>query len=239
MDGVSFILAGVAVYVAVAVFIGGSVYKLYQWVTTPRSTVRLGMFPRPEKRFGRGLKLVKDTLLFPQVMDNDRIMWIFVIMLHLVGLATFFGHMRLFGEFGPLINLIGTGTMNTLSFIGGGTAGIVLLVTTLYLLVRRFKSPYRDISVPEDYLLLLLILLIIMLGNHLRFFAHFDVADYQVYMNSLVAFKPDFPAAIAQSGARWVLVGHVFTASLLLMYFPFSKLVHFFGSFASNLVRSD
>jgi nitrate reductase gamma subunit len=36
-----------------------------------------------------------------------------------------------------------------------------------------------------------------------------------------------------------VLTGHVLTASLLLIYFPFSKLVHFFGSFAGNLMRSE
>jgi len=239
MNWLSFIMAGVMVYVAIAVFLAGTTYKIYHWLRTPKSPVRLGMFPRPENSFGRGLKLVKDSIVFPQVLDNDRIMWFFVIMLHIVGLGTFIGHMRMLGEFAPLYNWLGEDGMNTLSYIGGGSAGIILLVTVLYLLFRRFKAPYRDISVPEDYLLLLLILLIIMLGDHLRFFAHFDVADYQAYMKSLLTFSPAFPAAIAESGARWVLASHVFTASLLAIYFPFSKLVHFAGSFAANLVRSD
>jgi len=239
MDWLSFIVAGVMVYVAIAIFVVGTVYQIYRWLKTPKSPVRLGMFPRPAGTFGRGLKLVKDSLVFPQVLDNDRIMWFFVVMLHIVGLGTFIGHLRLFGEFPPLYNLLGSEVMDTLSFIGGGSAGIVLLVAVLYLLFRRFKTPYKDISVPEDYLLLLLILFIILLGDHLRFFAHFDVTDYQAYMNSLIHFRPDFPAEIAESGAKWVLVGHVFTANLIFIYFPFSKLVHFVGGFAGNLIRSD
>lgn len=232
-------MAGVMVYVAVAVFLFGTIYKIYQWAKTPKSKVKMGLFPRPRTNFGRGLKMVKDSIVFPQVLDNDRIMWFFVVMLHIMGVGTFIGHLRMFGEFAPLYNWLGSEGMNTLSYIGGGSAGIILLVTALYLLFRRFKSPYRDISVPEDYILLLLILLIIMLGDHLRFFAHFDVADYQAYMTSLVTFSPSFPASIAESGARWVLASHVFTASLLAIYFPFSKLVHFIGSFAGNLIRSD
>ena len=77
MDWLSFIVAGVMVYVAIAIFVVGTVYQIYRWLKTPKSPVRLGMFPRPAGTFGRGLKLVKDSLVFPQVLDNDRIMWFF------------------------------------------------------------------------------------------------------------------------------------------------------------------
>ncbi len=239
MGWVGFLFAGIMVYIAVAVFIIGSAYKIYRWWKTPRSPVRLGMFPRPRSNFGRGLKLAKDSLIFPQVLDNDRVMWFFVITLHLVAVGTFIGHLRLFGEFQPLVNVIGSQNMDTLSFIGGGTAGVVLLAAVLFLLFRRFKSPYRELSVPADYYLLFLILFIIIFGDHLRFVAPFHASDYQAYMASLVRFSPSFPQEIAESGSKWVLISHVFTANLLLIYFPFSKLVHFVSGFAGNLIRSD
>lgn len=239
MDPLSFFMAGISVYAGIAIFVIGMAYKIYCWLRTPKSSVKLGMFPRAKNGWDRGLRMVRDTFVFPQVLDNDRTMWFFVLLLHIVGLGTFIGHLRMVGEFQPLYNWLGAEGMEMVSFIGGGMSGIILLITVSYLLVRRFKTPYKEISVPEDYLLLLLILLIIVLGDHLRFFADFAITDYQAYVKSLLAFSPSFPAAIAASEARWVLSAHVFTASILLAYFPFSKLVHFVGSFAGNLIRGE
>jgi nitrate reductase gamma subunit len=129
--------------------------------------------------------------------------------------------------------------METLASWVGGAIGISLFIAFTYFLLRRFKSPYRELSVPEDYLLLLLILLLVLLGDHLRLTQPFDLANYRDYMSSLLSFKPSFPAEIASSPAKWILVGHVLTANLLLIYFPFSKLVHSIGGFAGNLLRSE
>jgi len=129
--------------------------------------------------------------------------------------------------------------MEWFSLLSGGTIGVVLMVALLYLLARRFKSPYKDISTPEDYILLVLILMVVLMGNHLRFFGDVHVTEYREYIRSLLTFSPIFPAALAASATRWSLVAHVFFANLLLMYLPFSKLVHFAGSLAVNMVRSE
>ena len=239
MDWFSFVTAGLLVYVAVAVFLLGSAYKIVKWMRRPKSPVKQGLFPKPSGAGGRLLKLGKDNFIFPQVLDTDRWMWFFVIGMHLAGVGLFFGHTRLFGDVGLAISLLGEEGMNTLGAYLGGTIGIALFIAFTYFLIRRFKSPYKDISIPEDYLLLVLILVLITLGNHLRLTHPFELADYRAYMESLVAFSPAYPQAIAESASRWVLTGHVLTASLLLIYFPFSKLVHFFGSFAGNLMRSE
>ena len=94
-------------------------------------------------------------------------------------------------------------------------------------------------SVPADYLLLLLILLLVLLGDHLRLTHPFELADYRAYMSSLLAFKPEYPPAIAESAAKWVLTSHVLTANMLLIYFPFSKLIHSVGTYAGNWLRSE
>jgi nitrate reductase gamma subunit len=169
----------------------------------------------------------------------SRVMWTFIIFLHLAIVAAFVGHLRLINEFTPLANSLGAEGMDQFSFIAGGTVGIIFLVALLYFFMRRFKSPHKDISTPEDYILLILILFIVLMGNHLRFFGDIHVTEYREYVRSLLAFKPDFPSDLADSSTRWVLVTHVLFANAFFIYFPFSKLVHFVGTFAVNLIRSE
>jgi nitrate reductase gamma subunit len=238
MNWLSFILAGIMVYVAVAVFFGGSIYRIVKWFKTPKSPVRQGMFPQPRGP-ARFLKLGKDSLIFPQVWSTDRWMWFFVFGMHLAGIGLFIGHLRLLFEFTPLYNAVGDSSMEKMAGWVGGAIGIALFIAFTYFLLRRFKSPYRELSVPEDYLLLLLILLLVLLGDHLRFTQPFELADYREYTTSLIHLRPAFPTNIAVSPSKWILVGHIFTANLLLIYFPFSKLVHSIGGFAGNLLRSE
>jgi nitrate reductase gamma subunit len=239
MDWFSYLAAGIMVYVAVAVLIFGTAYRIYHWLRINRSSVKLGMFPRPKNKWAKGFKLAKDSFLFPQVLGVDPTMWFFVLLLHIGGIGAFVGHLRLFNEFTPIANALGDDGMAQFALWTGGTIGIVLLVSVTYLILRRFKSPYKDLSIPEDYLLLVLILIILLFGNHLRFFGDVHVAEYREYIHSLLAFSPAFPEAIAESATKWVLVSHVITANLLFIYFPFSKLIHSIGTFAGNLIRSE
>ena len=48
--------------------------------------------------------------------------------------------------------------------------GIIMLIALGYYLFRRFASPYKDISVPEDFILIILLIGIVGLGAHMRFF---------------------------------------------------------------------
>jgi len=239
MDWFSFLVAGVLVYVAVVIFIMGTAYRIYQWFTVSRVNIRLGMFPRPKNRWERGIKLFKDSLLYPQVIGVDATMWFFVLLLHIGGIGAFIGHLRLFREFTFISNALGEEGMAQFALWTGGTIGILLLISVTYFILRRFKSPYKDLSTPEDYLLLVLVLIILLFGNHLRFFGDVHVAEYREYIHSLLAFRPAFPEAIAESSTKWVLVSHVLTSNFLFIYFPFSKLIHSVGTFAGNLIRSE
>jgi len=239
MDWFSYLVAGILVYIAVAIFILGITFRIYQWFSVNRSSVKLGMFPKPKNRWARGFKLFKDTFLYPQVLGVDAAMWFFVLLLHFGGIAAFVGHLRLFNEFTFIANALGDEGMAKFAMWSGGTIGIILLVSVTYLIMRRFKSPYKDLSTPEDYLLLVLVLVILLFGNHLRFFGDVHVAEYREYIHSLLAFRPAFPEAIVESSTKWVLVSHVLTSNLLFIYFPFSKLIHSVGTFAGNLIRSE
>jgi nitrate reductase gamma subunit len=93
------------------------------------------------------------------------------------------------------------------------------------------------VSVPEDYILLVLLILAVVMGNLMRFAGDIHVGEYRGYLQSLLSFRPAFPEALAASSARWTLVFHVLFANLVFIFFPFSKLVHVIATFPANLAR--
>lgn len=239
MDTFSFIVAGIMVYIAVAVFIGGMIYQITGWFRAPKSSVRLGLFPRPKTKTGRFFKVLKDSFIFPQSYSVDKATWIFAIVFHGALLAILLAHFRLVREFTPLVKLLGLDGLDSLSALGGKTLGIIIIFPVLFYLFRRFITPHKELSVPEDYFLVIILICIIAFGDHLRFFGDFHVADYREYVQSLLVFKPYYPEAIASSSSRIVLSLHVMFVNILVIYFPFSKLMHIVGTFAANKVRSD
>lgn len=239
MDIFSFIVAGIMVYIAIAVFITGMTFRIISWFRVPKSSVRLGLFPKPKTRVGRFFKVLKDSFLFPQSYSVDKVTWLFTIIFHGSLLVILLAHFRLIHEFTPLANLLGVDGMNTLSAIGGKTLGIIIIFPVLFYLFRRFVSPHKDLSVPEDYFLVIILIFIIAFGDHLRFFADFHVEDYRQYVQSLLVFKPAYPEAIANSSSKIVLSLHVLSVNIFILYFPFSKLMHIIGTFAANKIRSE
>lgn len=239
MDLFSYLTSGLGVYVALAVFTVGMGWRAYQWATTPRSPVRLGLFPKPKSGAGRFGKLLKDTFVAPQSFEIEPGMWVMAMVFHVAAVAAFVGHLRLVHEFTPLVSALGIEGMNAFAGIAGGAAGIAMLVAALYWLFRRTYGPYKNLSVPEDYLLLVLLLLIVGMGDHLRFVGTLHAPTYIAWFQSLLAFRPAFPAELASSPTKWALDFHMLFVDVFLIYFPFSKLTHAIGAFATNLVRSS
>jgi nitrate reductase gamma subunit len=128
-------------------------------------------------------------------------------------------------------------------FIGRGLVGLVLALALLFFLFRRFVSPNRDLSVPEDYYLLILLFLTVIFGSEMDWarrwydYSEMTVQDYRAYLFSLLMLKPVLPAAITGSGHSFMLVLHVFFANLFLMFFPFSKIMHAFAALPINKLR--
>lgn len=232
-------VAGRMVWVSVPFFFAAMAFRIYVWLRVPRSEMKLGIFGQEEHRKARWLKLGKDSLLFPQVLDIDRRMWAFVVSLHLAGIVLFIGHLRLIFEFTPLANALGDRGMEQFAFLTGGAIGIILLITVLYFLIRRLTFPGKNISAPEDYFLLILLLLVIFTGEYMRFFGDIPITAYRQYVNSLFSFNPYIPTALDTSPARWSLGIHVMFANMLIFYLPLSRMMHFVGSFATNLIRSE
>lgn len=225
------------VYVAVTVFFIGMAFQVYQWLRAPKTRIKTGYFPKPRTSAERWLKVAEDAFVFPEVIKFDRWMWFFTILFHFGLLGAFVGHLRLLQEFTPLVDLLGPKAMDRFALWSGGVMGIVLIVGLIYYFIRRLAFPFSDLSVSEDYILLILLILTVVMGNLMRFFGDIHVGDYRAYLQSLLTFRPAFPGALATSSTRWALVFHVLFANLVFVFFPFSKLVHVIATFPANLAR--
>jgi nitrate reductase gamma subunit len=108
-------------------------------------------------------------------------------------------------------------------------SGIVLLAAVSYLFARRlFIRQVRYISLAADYFPLLLIFGIALTGILMRYFIKIDVTAAKELTMGLVTFQPTIP-----QGVGTVFYVHLFFVSVLLAYFPFSKLMHLGGVFLS------
>lgn len=239
MDTFSFIASALGVYVGIAVFTLGMAWRAWQWSTTPKSPARFALYPKPKTPLGRFGALMRDTFIAPQSYKVAPTIMIAAMAFHLAALAAFVGHLRLIHEFTPLVNAFGMEWMNRFAGLAGGAAGIVMLIAVLYWIARRTFGPYKVLSVPEDYFLLFLLLGIIVMGDHLRFVGGLHAPTYIEWFQSLLRFQPAWPAAIANSGEKWALNFHMLFVDAFLIYFPFSKLTHAIGAFATNAVRSS
>jgi len=213
MDWFSFLVAGIMVYLSIAIFLGGTICRIIKWQRHHRNVITQGL------------------------PNTKRLMQFFVIALHAIGLGLFLGHTRIFGDVSFALSMFGEDTLNLVGNILGTGLGLFLIIIIGYLLIRRLRSPRKEFAKYTDYFVLLLILLIILLGNYLRLTKPFGLEDYRDYMASLVALNPAFPVTIAASPARWILTGHVLAANLLLAYFPFSNLIPTICSFVNKHLR--
>jgi nitrate reductase gamma subunit len=115
---------------------------------------------------------------------------------------------------------------------------VVIVAAATYLFIRRVVIPQvKYISLPADYFPLFLILGIAITGILMRYFTRIYVVGIKELMMGLVTFKPTIPEGIGS-----LFYAHLFLVSILLMYFPFSKLMHMGGVFMSptrNLANNN
>lgn len=107
--------------------------------------------------------------------------------------------------------------------------GITLLIALLYLLSRRLFFPReRTLSLPSDYIPLILLILITITGLLMRYLIPVDVTQVKELAQGLISFQPPVSPDL-----HWLFMLHLLFVSLLLAYFPFSKLMHSAGIFFS------
>jgi nitrate reductase gamma subunit len=191
------------------------------------------LFPAPKSGSGTFWGVLKQSFFFPGLFKGDRNLWIAAWVFHAALALILVGHLRVFtGLFDRIMISMGI-NVDSLSANSGGVAGIVILLTGLWLLFRRASiRRVREITNFSDFIALLLVLAIIITGDLMRFGAHFDLAITRAYFFHLVTFT--FAGmALPQSGMFWT---HFILVQLLVMYIPFSKILHFGGIFFTQSI---
>jgi nitrate reductase gamma subunit len=203
-------------YVATIILVGGLAYKIVQYARTP-APLKIPTTPAPTTRSGVAMRMVREVVLFESLFKGTKWTWLFGWLFHLALLLEFFRHLRY------VVTFEGMQYLQPLYY-----AGMVMLVGLAGLLARRFLvDRVRYISAPSDYLMLLLLLAIAATGVLMTFVSHTDIVALKAFMLGLIYF--DWQPLPADG----LLLIHLGLVVLLMVIFPFSKLLHAPGVFFS------
>ena len=148
---------------------------------------------------------------------------------HLVGLLT---PIQVFDAIG-----ISHGAKQLLAVIAGGIAGVMALVGGGMLFHRRWTDPrIRKTSSTWDIAILAMLLVQLVLGLLTIFVSlgHLDGHEMVKFMSwAQGIFFFDSAAASYIADVAWVFKLHLFLGLLIIMVFPFTRLVHIVSGFAA------
>ena len=202
----------VALCAATAVLVAGIARKIVQYVRTP-APLKIPTTPAPVTRTGVAVRLVREVVLFESLFKASKWKWLFGWIFHAALLVVLIGHLRYFTE--PV--------WAPVAFIQGIApyAGLAMIAGLGGLWARRFLvDRVRYISAPSDHLMLALLVAIGGSGVAMRFGVHTDIVALKAFALGLV--RLDWQP-IPSDG---VLVLHLVLVAVLMVVFPFSKLLH-------------
>ncbi|MBU8934008.1 MAG: respiratory nitrate reductase subunit gamma [candidate division Zixibacteria bacterium] len=227
----NYFILGILPFITVLIFVLGMGYRLYTWFHTPQPGA-LTLFPAPKAGSETFFNVLKESFLFPSLFQGDKVLWGISWIFHVMLALIFVGHIRVVTDFPKLWAALGINA-DKMSAVSGGAAGILIMVLAIVLIVRRLAVPrVRQISNLPDYITLLLITAILVTGNAMRFGEHFDLEITRTYFSALFTFS--LSAAIIPQVGMFTL--HFLLAQLLIIFIPFSKIMHFGGMFFTQTV---
>jgi len=226
VNAFSVFVGGVLPYVALLVFLAGMIYRFNVWFKTPQPG-KMTLFTNQSESTAKSV--LGEALFFPSLFRGDKTLWFFAWVFHVTLALVFLGHVRVFTGLADSVMMsmgMSEESIKTLSATAGGGAGILLLATGALLLIRRFATKrVREISGAPDFFALFLLIAIIVTGDIMRFGGeHFDLEQTRVWAVSLLTFSPKVP-----DNQTFLL--HAMLAQFLIIYIPFSKILHFGGIF--------
>ncbi len=213
------VLFAALLYVATAVLVGGLAYRIRDYARTP-APLKIPTTPAPVTRGGVALRLLREVALFESLFRSNLWTWAFGWMFH-VGLAlVLVRHLRYFVE--PV--------WSWLAFVQpfGVYGGFLMTAGLAGLWARRFLvARVRYISTPSDHLMIALLLAIAGTGLAMKYVAHTDIVALKAFTLGLLYF--DWQPLPADP----LVYVHLALVALLMLIFPFSKLLHAPGVFFS------
>jgi nitrate reductase gamma subunit len=260
MIGLTTLFGVVIPYLAILIFIVGVVWRILEWAKIPvpfripttcgqaRSLpwIKQERLDSPFTTWEVIGRMALEVLLFRSLFRNTKSelreggkvtyghiqwLWLFGLLFHYSFLVIVIRHLRFFVEPIPsLVQIISsvdgffqitvpTLFLTDIAFVGAVT----------YIFLRRVFIPnVRYISLPADFFPLFLLLGIGITGVLMRNVWKVDLLSVKELAMGLFTFHPAVPQGIGS-----IFYVHLFLVSVLLAYFPFSKLMHAGGVFLS------
>lgn len=206
-------------YFAFAVLAAGLAYKIYDFARTP-APLSIPTTPAPTTTSGVAFRMAREVVLFESLFKGNLWIWLFGWLFHMGLFLVLVRHLRYFIEPVP----------GWLAFMQpfGKYAALMMVAGLAGLWARRFLvERIRYISTPSDHLWLVLLLGIGITGTAMTFVMHTDIVAVKAFFLGLMTF--DVQALPAHAG----LYIHLSLVALLMILFPFSKLLHAPGIFFS------
>jgi len=247
-------------YLAVIIFIAGFINRVMDWAKSPvpfripttsgqqqsLDWIEQNKIDNPNTMLGVIARMFLEILTFRSLFKNTRVelvgdkisykwvvwLWLFAILFHYSFLVVVVRHLRFFLDPVPfLINAVeqADGILQV-GLPGILLSGGLLVAGASLLLLRRILIPKINyISRMADYFPLLLILGIALTGIMMRYFTKVDVVKIKELTMGLATFH----AGIPEGGLSGLFYAHLFLVCVLVLYIPFSKLMHMGGVFLS------
>jgi len=206
-------------YLATTVLVVGLALKIRLYASIP-APLKIPTTPAPVTQAGVVVRMAKEVVLFESLFKANKWTWLFGWIFHAALLLVVMRHLRYFTE--PVWFWVHW----VQAF--GMYAGFVMVAGLAGLWVRRFTvDRVRYISSPSDHLMLLLLISIAATGLLMKYLAHTDILSLKAFVLGLMYFDlqpiPSDP----------VLLIHLSLVLVLMLIFPFSKLLHAPGLFFS------
>ncbi len=204
---------------AFAVFVFGLAYKIRQYWKT-EAPLLIPTTPAPTTGGGVLLRMAREIVLFESLFKSNKWIWLFGWMFHLSLFLVLARHIRYFQE-QPWFWV-------TLIQPFGKYAAYTMMLGLAGLLLRRFVvDRVRYISAPSDYFMLIMLMFIGISGLMMQLLVRPDIIAVQGYFVGLLGFD------LFNLPVSTPMVVHLVLVALLLIIFPFSKLLHAPGVFFS------
>jgi nitrate reductase gamma subunit len=206
-------------YVATAVFVAGLAAKIAGFARTP-APLLIPTTPAPTTTSGVVLRMFREVAFFESLFKGNLWIWMFAAAFHFGLALVLVRHLRYFTE--PVWFWV------EFAQPFGMYAGFAMAAGLGGLWARRFLvERIRYISTASDHLMLVLLLLITSSGLGMKFLMHTDIVAVKSFFLGLMRFEilplPGHPG----------LYVHLACVALLMIVFPFSKLLHAPGVFFS------
>ena len=210
-------------WIALAVAVTGLAWKKLAWLRAP-VPLPMPLPPAPATWFGVVLRMLREGLFFETLFRANRWTWLFGWLFHAALLLVLVRHAWLFVDPAPAWT-------EPLLAAGAGLSA-VLAASLAGLLARRlFVARVRYVSVPSDYLMLLLILVIAGSGAWLGHVDPRSLGPAREFALGLVRLES---RPLPLDPVLWLHLGGV---GLLVVLLPFSKLLHAPGVFLTPTRR--